>query len=163
MGEVVEVGRRTAGRQETVTGGRLICATVSTCRTSGLVSVTPVLGGLVWRGSGSVCRVHRLFVEMSRVASRRGRGWTPSVGVASWRPELLQAALTRADVAAEKAVFLGGTPADVAGGRDVGVRVIAVATGRTSAADLQHAGADMVLDGLSDTDRVLAAIWAQST
>ncbi|MFD3614419.1 HAD family hydrolase [Streptomyces sp. NPDC058676] len=76
------------------------------------------------------------------------------------RPELLRAALARADVHAEKAVFLGDTPADVAGGREAGVRVVAVATGRTSASDLRDAGADVVLDGLSDTDLALAAIGA---
>ncbi|MBQ0829522.1 hypothetical protein [Streptomyces tagetis] len=44
----------------------------------------------------------------------------------------------------------------MAGGRAVGVRVIGVATGRASAGDLHDA--DGVLDGLTDTDTVLAAI-----
>ncbi|MET9448667.1 HAD family hydrolase [Streptomyces cinerochromogenes] len=74
------------------------------------------------------------------------------------RPELLRIALERADVAPEKAVFLGDTPADVVGGHEAGVRVVAVATGRTSAAELQGAKADVVLDGLSDTDHALAAV-----
>ncbi|MEU8588005.1 HAD family hydrolase [Streptomyces sp. NPDC048664] len=72
------------------------------------------------------------------------------------RPELLGAALAHADVAPGKAVFLGDTPADVAAGRAAGVRMIAVATGRTPASDL--AGANVVLDGLTETSRVLAAI-----
>jgi phosphoglycolate phosphatase-like HAD superfamily hydrolase len=76
------------------------------------------------------------------------------------RPELLRAALKRADVSAHRAVFVGDTPADVAGGREAGVRVVAVATGRTAASDLRAAGAHFVLDGLSDTDRALAAIGA---
>lgn len=76
------------------------------------------------------------------------------------RPELLRAALRRAGVAPEKAVFLGDTPADVAGGRAAEVRVVAVATGRTSAAELSDAGADSVLDGLSDIDQVMACIGA---
>ncbi|GAA2598135.1 hypothetical protein GCM10010304_51810 [Streptomyces roseoviolaceus] len=76
------------------------------------------------------------------------------------RPELLRAALKRADVPPHSAVFLGDTPADVAGGREAGVRVLAVATGRTPAADLRAAGAHIVLKGLSDTDKVLAAIGA---
>jgi phosphoglycolate phosphatase len=74
------------------------------------------------------------------------------------RPELLRAALARAGVASEKAVFLGDTPADVAGGHAADVRVIAVATGKTSPAALADAGAEVVLEGLSDTERVLAAI-----
>ncbi|MFJ8331358.1 HAD family hydrolase [Streptomyces sp. NPDC094437] len=74
------------------------------------------------------------------------------------RAELLRAALSRTSVHPEKVVFLGDTPADVEGGRDAGVRVVAVATGRTSAADLRDAGADVVLDDLSDTGQTLAAI-----
>jgi phosphoglycolate phosphatase len=74
------------------------------------------------------------------------------------RPELLRAALARAGAAPETAVFLGDTLADVAGGHAAGVRVIAVATGRTSAAELRGAGADVVLDGLADVERALAVI-----
>jgi phosphoglycolate phosphatase-like HAD superfamily hydrolase len=74
------------------------------------------------------------------------------------RPELVRTALARAGVAAEKAVFFGDTPADVAGGRDAGVRVIAVATGRASADDLRAAGADVVLADLADTGWVLDAV-----
>ncbi|MER6712427.1 MULTISPECIES: HAD family hydrolase [unclassified Streptomyces] len=76
------------------------------------------------------------------------------------RPELLRAALKRSAVSPRDAVFLGDTPADVAGGREAGVRVVAVATGRASANDLRAAGAHAVLEGLSDTDEVLAAIGA---
>ncbi|MGW6532777.1 HAD family hydrolase [Streptomyces venezuelae] len=76
------------------------------------------------------------------------------------RSELLLAALARADVPAADAVFLGDTPADVTGGRDAGVRVVAVATGKTTRAALQEAGAEVVLDELADTGRVLNAIGA---
>ncbi|MCG7203942.1 HAD family hydrolase [Streptomyces arenae] len=76
------------------------------------------------------------------------------------RPELLRVALARADVPAAAAVFLGDTPADIAGGLAAGVRVVGVATGRTPAAELRDAGAHAVLDGLADTGRVLAAIGA---
>jgi phosphoglycolate phosphatase-like HAD superfamily hydrolase len=74
------------------------------------------------------------------------------------RPELLHAALKRSAVPPGLAVFLGDTPADVEGGRQAGVRVVAVATGRTSASDLRAAGAHAVLDGLSDIEGALAAI-----
>lgn len=76
------------------------------------------------------------------------------------RPELLRMALARAEVAPEKCVFLGDTPADVIGGREAGVRVVAVATGRTPRDDLRTAGANVVLDGLTGTSRVLAAVLA---
>ncbi|MGW5096112.1 HAD family hydrolase [Streptomyces nodosus] len=74
------------------------------------------------------------------------------------RPELLRAALARSGTRSENAVFLGDTPADVAGGRDARMRVVAVATGRTSADDLRSMGADAVLDDLSDIECALSAI-----
>ncbi|GGU62348.1 HAD family hydrolase [Streptomyces daghestanicus] len=74
------------------------------------------------------------------------------------RPELLRLALHRAGVQAAEAVFLGDTPADVAGGHEAGVRVVAVATGKTPAAELEAAGAELVLDGLADTAQVLDAL-----
>ncbi|WP_399926275.1 HAD family hydrolase [Streptomyces kanamyceticus] len=74
------------------------------------------------------------------------------------RPELLRVALARSSTQAKAAVFLGDTPADVAGGLDAGVRIVAVATGRTTVDQLRGAGADVVLDGLTDTERALAAI-----
>jgi phosphoglycolate phosphatase len=72
------------------------------------------------------------------------------------RPDLLRQALARAGVAASDAVFLGDTPADVTGGRAAGVRVVAVATGKTPASELKDA--DAVLDSLADTAQVLAAV-----
>ncbi|MER7578011.1 HAD family hydrolase [Streptomyces sp. NPDC126514] len=77
---------------------------------------------------------------------------------AEGRPELLLTALQRAGAAPQDTVFLGDTPADVEGGRQAGVRVIAVATGHTTTNDLHAAGPHSVLDGLSNTSHVLAAI-----
>jgi phosphoglycolate phosphatase-like HAD superfamily hydrolase len=76
------------------------------------------------------------------------------------RPELIRVALQRAGAGAGQAVFLGDTPADVAGGREAGVRMVAVATGQTTTDDLKGSGAGEVLAGLTDTDRVLTAIGA---
>ncbi|MFJ3363573.1 HAD family hydrolase [Streptomyces anthocyanicus] len=76
------------------------------------------------------------------------------------RSELLHLALERAEVTERKAVFLGDTPADVAGGRAAGVRTIAVATGKTPVDELRDAGAESVLDGLADTAQVLAVLGA---
>ncbi|MFF7331572.1 HAD family hydrolase [Streptomyces sp. NPDC090306] len=74
------------------------------------------------------------------------------------RPDLIRTALQRAGVSEDQAVFVGDTPADVAGGREVGVRMVAVATGRTAADDLDDSGADEVLDDLSDMEQVLDAL-----
>jgi phosphoglycolate phosphatase len=76
------------------------------------------------------------------------------------RPELLRKALARGGVQGSAAVFFGDTPADAAGGREAGVRVVAVATGRASVEELRAAGAAVVLESLSDVPAVLAAVGA---
>ncbi len=55
-------------------------------------------------------------------------------------------------------VLIGDTLRDVESGHAHGVRVIAVGTGETPAADLADAGADLVLNDLMDGDRILAII-----
>ncbi|MFD4224692.1 HAD family hydrolase [Streptomyces griseus] len=69
------------------------------------------------------------------------------------RAELVRTAITRtsaatgAEIALADVLLIGDTPADVAAGITTGVRVLAVATGRTPAADLSEAGAtDTVCD-----------------
>ena len=59
-------------------------------------------------------------------------------------------------------VLIGDTPNDVAAAQASGARIIAVATGKDSAADLAAAGADTVLPDLTDTAAVLAAIYGQT-
>lgn len=71
------------------------------------------------------------------------------------RPELVRTALKRAQVLPAQAVLIGDTPADVRGALDGGVRVIGVATGRTSADELRTAGATTVVEDLSDTTQIL--------
>jgi len=56
-------------------------------------------------------------------------------------------------------VLIGDTLNDVAAARDGGARIIAVATGSDSAEDLASAGADTVLEDLTRTDDLLAAIY----
>ncbi|MFB6534839.1 MULTISPECIES: HAD family hydrolase [Streptomyces] len=50
------------------------------------------------------------------------------------------------------------TPADIEGGRANGVRVIAVTSGRSTAPELRHAGADAVVRDLRDTELPLKLI-----
>lgn len=57
-------------------------------------------------------------------------------------------------------VIIGDTPHDVTCGRSLGVRAIAVATGRHDADVLAAAGADRVLPDLSATEDVLAVLEA---
>lgn len=59
-------------------------------------------------------------------------------------------------------VIVGDTPFDVTCGRELGVWAVAVATGKHSVAELEEAGADVVLETLGDTDAALDAITAGS-
>ncbi|MFE6867226.1 HAD family hydrolase [Kitasatospora sp. NPDC057692] len=55
-------------------------------------------------------------------------------------------------------VLIGDTPRDVHAGRVGGARVVAVASGGSSAAELREAGADAVLADLRDTAAVIRAV-----
>ncbi|MFD6477067.1 HAD hydrolase-like protein [Streptomyces anulatus] len=72
------------------------------------------------------------------------------------RAELVRTAIARtrsatgADVVPADVLLVGDTPADVAAGRAAGVPVLAVATGRTSAAELADAGATATIRDLQD-------------
>ena len=55
-------------------------------------------------------------------------------------------------------VLLADTLADMKAGRRTGIRVIGMATGKSTLSDLQAGGADVALPGLTDLRTVLAAI-----
>ncbi|MCW2899272.1 MAG: haloacid dehalogenase-like hydrolase [Streptosporangiaceae bacterium] len=80
------------------------------------------------------------------------------------RAELVRTAIERAraevdaDLDAGSAVIFGDTPADVEAGRDSGVFVVGVATGRTTVQELKDAGADCVLADLKDTSAVVGLV-----
>ncbi|MDQ3320675.1 MAG: HAD family hydrolase [Actinomycetota bacterium] len=84
------------------------------------------------------------------------------------RPALVAVARERAqarhgvELAPEEIVLIGDTPRDVEAGHANGARVVGVATGQFTAADLEEAGADAVLADLRDTPAVLAAVLAPS-
>ncbi|MFE1854917.1 HAD family hydrolase [Streptomyces sp. NPDC059489] len=79
---------------------------------------------------------------------------------ADLRPTLVELALNRSSAAASDVALIGDTLADVEGGRTAGVRVIAVATGRTSAEALRDAGADAVIEDLTDVNTLTKLIVA---
>jgi phosphoglycolate phosphatase len=91
-------------------------------------------------------------------------GWGVFGDESADRNELGRIALVRAaerSVPAEsraQAVVIGDTPHDVECAHAVGVRALGVATGSYSVADLQAAGADVVLADLSDVEQVLAIV-----
>lgn len=74
------------------------------------------------------------------------------------RADLVDLSLHRAHTAAADAVLIGDTPADIEGAHANGVRVIAVATGRSGEAALREAGAEVVLPGLRDTELLVKLV-----
>ncbi|HKC25896.1 MAG TPA: HAD family hydrolase [Thermoanaerobaculia bacterium] len=69
-------------------------------------------------------------------------------------------AVTRIEFTGKECVVIGDSRHDVACGLALGARVVAVATGQTSAADLAAAGAHVVLQDFSDLERAREAILA---
>jgi phosphoglycolate phosphatase-like HAD superfamily hydrolase len=78
------------------------------------------------------------------------------------RADLVRLARQRAtaaygfDFAGRRTVVVGDTPHDVRGAHDAGALAVAVATGRSTTAELARAGADIVLDDLTQ----YTAKWA---
>jgi phosphoglycolate phosphatase-like HAD superfamily hydrolase len=56
-------------------------------------------------------------------------------------------------------IIIGDTPADIACGECIGARAVAVATGGYSISDLAACGPHTALENLTDTDRVMDAIF----
>ena len=81
------------------------------------------------------------------------------------RPALVGIARQRAEKALgvsfspENTILIGDTPNDVKAAQEGNARIIAVATGNDSASDLTSAGADTVLEDLSDTNALLSSIY----
>lgn len=59
----------------------------------------------------------------------------------------------------DEVVLIGDTPHDVHAATTAGVRLVAVATGRSSKQDLHRAGAEIVLDDLSDLGELTRQVW----
>lgn len=80
------------------------------------------------------------------------------------RPELPGVAQLRAkellgkDIAGNRVIVIGDTPADIRCGEEIGARAIGVATGRYSTEDLASHGAYAVFEDLSDTAVVMERI-----
>jgi phosphoglycolate phosphatase-like HAD superfamily hydrolase len=84
------------------------------------------------------------------------------------RPELVPVALQRYrerfghHISADDTVLIGDTPRDVEAAMVNGIMAIAVTTGPFSADELRAAGADVVLDGIADTQAVLKLFLGDS-
>lgn len=74
------------------------------------------------------------------------------------RADMIRAALRRAGSSPQAAIIFDDTVAGVEAGRNAGVFTVAVASGKTTAAELQDAGAQCVLKGLDDTAAVVSIV-----
>lgn len=125
------------------------------------------------------CYAHPLIDGSTYSANMRGPGETKLAGLglsgfidpysSAWgdeawsRPEIGGLVLDRSGTHPDDAVIVGDTPQDAEAGRVLGVRVVAVATGDFTREELLAAGADVVLDDLTDVDAAIAAILGQDT
>ncbi|GLY54167.1 HAD hydrolase-like protein [Lentzea sp. NBRC 102530] len=80
------------------------------------------------------------------------------------RADLVTVARERAghirEFADHEIVIIGDTPHDVHAATKAGVRLVAVATGRSSRQDLRRAGAQIVIDDLSDLELLIRSVHA---
>lgn len=133
--------------------------------------VVPLLDAIAARGD-SVCGLLTGNVERGARAKLSAAGIWHRFRFGAWgnerplRTELGPVALARAravtgiDFTPGRTVVIGDAPQDVACGRALGARVVAVATGRTSAERLAAEGADVVLPSFADLEAACAAILA---
>jgi HAD superfamily hydrolase (TIGR01509 family) len=79
-------------------------------------------------------------------------GWTSSADVESTKPEpdLVHAALQKADAQASEAVMIGDTPYDVEAAKRAGVPTLTVLTGGFSEQELRDAGAREVYESVGE-------------
>ena len=84
-------------------------------------------------------------------------GWTSSADVEKTKPapDIVQAALERADTDADDAVMIGDSPWDAEAAARAGVATIAVLTGGFSEEELKHAGATAVYESVAELRRDL--------
>lgn len=87
---------------------------------------------------------HELRPELPAIAQRRARD------------------LIAAEIAGDRVVVIGDTPADVTCGRGIGARAIGVGTGRYKVDELASHGAAAVFEDLSDTSAVVRAILSHA-
>lgn len=115
-------------------------------------AVVGLLTGNVEAGAALKLRsvgLHDRFRFGAYGSDHERRDQLPSIAVARARE------LTGREFRGREIVVVGDTPYDVTCGRALGVRAVAVATGRYDATELRAAGADAVLDDLADTAAVL--------
>ena len=101
------------------------------------------------------------YIKLEEFALSTSFSWGSFGEESADRNELGRVALRRAleraipSAACERAIVIGDTPHDITCARAIGARVLAVATGSHARESLEAAGADLVLENLTDTEAVL--------
>lgn len=115
-----------------------------------------LLTGNLERGAAAKLRAAGIDPGQFRVTAygsdHEVRGELPSIAQARAREWL------GLHLSGDRLIIIGDTPSDIACGRGVGARAIAVATGQYSVAELSAHAPAFVFEDLSDTAAVLAAI-----
>lgn len=102
--------------------------------------------------------------RIARVKLQRAGLWTAFDGMGGYghlsaeRSDLVRAVLEQTGASPRQTVVIGDTVHDVACGQAHEVRTVAVATGKTSLADLSAAGPDLVLETLEPLEAILQFI-----
>ena len=87
----------------------------------------------------------------------------------SERPKLVAIAQTRASDRTgttfdnQHTVLIGDTPKDIEAGLTAGVRVIAVASGKSNAEELRASGATLIVDDLTDSEHIAQLVTRPNT
>jgi len=131
-----------------------------------LLEALEIAGAALGLVTGNIAEGARHKLAACGMADRFGFGSFGSD--AENRDELPRIAIERAsDVTGvvfepERTWIIGDTPRDIGCAHACGIRVLAVATGSFSVAELVEAGADHALESLADTERILALFDIES-
>ena len=125
----------------------------------GLGAAIGLVTGNIARGARhklAACGIHDRFPFGSFGSDAEDRDELPAIAIRRARRTMGRA------YAADRTWIIGDTPRDIGCARAAGVRVLAVATGSFTRRQLEDAGADVALDSLGDTGRVLDVLSVES-
>ncbi len=100
----------------------------------------------------AACGIADRFVFGSFGSDAEDRDELPKIAIERARD------VTGVEFEPERTWIIGDTPRDIGCARACGIRVLAVATGSFSVAELEEAGADHAFESLRDTDRILGCL-----
>lgn len=148
-----------ARREQLARQGRMLpgahAALVATARLPGVIQT--VLTGTIKQNAAEKLRAFGLDTYLDLGIGGFGSDVYPK-GTQILRSLTMATEKYGVELSAGAAVYLADSTRDVAAAKIGGARSIGVASGRSTASELRAAGAEVVLDDLVDTTRVVAAI-----